>query len=160
MALDNPGFYCAFCKSPRPGVADRGLRLQTILSALLLSALLSFLFWDELDPRALPIFIVLVMCLEFASQIHWKARIICPHCGFDPVLYVKNQGLAAEKVKDYLERRQQNPLILMSRNPDLGLTRKKPKPIGKFQAQSQSLISQSLKATSDSSMKLPEKGPS
>ncbi|MBX9767068.1 MAG: hypothetical protein K2X47_07350 [Bdellovibrionales bacterium] len=141
MLFENPGFFCAFCKSPRPGAVENGIRWNSILSAILFSVFLSFLIWEELDPRALPLFIVLVMALEFASQIHWKSKIICPHCGFDPVLYVKNQGLAAEKVKEHLERRKQNPLTLLSRQPEfLGMKRIKPKSLGKVRPQTQALV--------------------
>lgn len=121
MWLEKPGFYCAFCRSPRPRLAAKGIRWNFIVAALLLSVFVSFVIWEALDPRSFVIFVLVVMVLEFAGQIHWKLQVICPHCGFDPVLYLKNRGLAAERVKDFLEKRKQDPRALLSHNPDLGM---------------------------------------
>ncbi len=40
---------------------------------------------------------------------------VCRSCGFDPVIYVKNPNRAAELVRDYMDRRSQDPTALLRR---------------------------------------------
>jgi metallophosphoesterase superfamily enzyme len=39
--------------------------------------------------------------------------ISCRHCGFDPLVYVKDRELAAQKVKAFLEKRKEDPAMLL-----------------------------------------------
>ncbi len=45
----------------------------------------------------------------------------CPHCGFDPLLYIKSQEKACEQVKAHLERRKNDPYVLMGTKAKLDL---------------------------------------
>lgn len=78
--------------------------------------------WQRLEPRGILIFIVVQVCTEIVVHFRWRLSITCKHCGFDPVIYLKDQNRAAEKVKNYLERRKLDPRFLLA--PALNLARK------------------------------------
>lgn len=40
---------------------------------------------------------------------------VCRSCGFDPVIYVKNPQKAAQLVREFLDRRSQEPTALLRR---------------------------------------------
>ena len=71
------------------------------------------LIWREFDPRALVVFVVFLAIAEVFVQIRWRMSLSCRQCGFDPVIYRKNQEVAVEKVKDHLQRRKMDPRYLL-----------------------------------------------
>jgi hypothetical protein len=83
--------------------------------SFLLSSAISFLIWRTWDPKSLLFFVVAVMIAESFIKVRWRVHMVCRSCGFDPVVYVKNPQKAADLVKDYLERRSQDPTALMRR---------------------------------------------
>lgn len=111
--------YCAFCKSPRRIFKRKNINIVNILASALGAAIIMFLIWQEFDPRSLFIFVILLAISETFIQLRWRITMVCRHCGFDPVLYVKNTALAAEKVKKHLEKRKADPATLLSRPLDL-----------------------------------------
>ncbi|GIL17779.1 MAG: hypothetical protein BroJett040_15300 [Oligoflexia bacterium] len=78
------------------------------------SLVLMYVFWQEFDPRVLFVFVVLLAAAEIFIHFRWRLNIVCKHCGFDPVLYLKNPQLASEKVKAQLDIRKNNPASLLS----------------------------------------------
>jgi hypothetical protein len=69
--------------------------------------------WREFDPRALLIFIFFLAVAETFVQIRWRLNIVCRECGFDPVLYLRDSDKAADKVREQLARRKQDPTALL-----------------------------------------------
>ncbi len=105
--------YCAFCRSPRRVPSSKRIGLRHIVGAFLAAALTMVLIWQEFDPRVLMVFVVFVASAEIFVQIRWRMSLSCRQCGFDPVIYKKNAEVAAEKVKDHLLRRKQDPRYLL-----------------------------------------------
>jgi hypothetical protein len=114
-------FYCAFCKTPRRSNLKRSVTLVEVSFCLVGSVLLSFLFWQKFDFKIFALFAILVCILEFFCQLKWRVSIMCSQCGFDPVLYLKDKDKAVLKIKAHLEKRKQDPRILLSKNPKLNL---------------------------------------
>jgi hypothetical protein len=105
--------FCAFCKSERTIFTKRRSSLSNVVASGLAAALLMMAFWQTFDPRVILIFVVFLAAAETFVQIRWRLNIVCKHCGFDPVLYLKDAGQAAEKVKVFLARRKADPASLL-----------------------------------------------
>ncbi len=73
-----------------------------------------FFLWGEFEPKAIFIFVCFLAISEIFIQIRWRIHIVCRHCGFDPVVYLKDPSKAAEKVSAYLEKKQKDPVSLLS----------------------------------------------
>jgi hypothetical protein len=119
--------YCAFCRNPRTISRRKSFSFMNFLQALGIALSLSYLFWQGLNPKALPIFVVVLMLLEIAVLIRARFELTCPHCGFDPVLYAKNKDAACSKVKKYIELRQNDPDVWLARRPPLRFGKRKKK---------------------------------
>ena len=104
--------YCAFCKSPRRVYVKKRINLFNIAGAGLGSAAIMLAIWQEFDPRVLFVFVVLLAIAEIFVQIRWRLNMVCQHCGFDPVLYLKDHERAAQKVKLHLEQRRNDPISI------------------------------------------------
>lgn len=106
---------CAFCGSARRVNRKRSMGFFDIALAMLSSFLLMAILFRDLDAR---VFILFVFCLaagEIFVQVRWRVSLMCPHCGFDPVLYNRSPQVAAEKVKLHLEKRRNDPNVLLAR---------------------------------------------
>ena len=86
-----------------------------VLGSALGAGVLMMAIWQEFDPRAFLFFVFLLAIAECFVQIRWRMTIACPHCGFDPVLYMKDQPKAVEKVKSRLNVRKNNPATLLAK---------------------------------------------
>lgn len=105
--------FCAFCKTPKKVYKRRSLSLFEVVGLALFALLLTSVIWEHLDPRGLVILISLLTLGEFFFRIRWRNSTICSNCGFDPVVYVKNPDIAAQKVKVFLDDRKENPHFLL-----------------------------------------------
>lgn len=101
--------YCAFCRSERKIQDRRRAGLFHFFFSLLASMLLMYLIWQNFDPRAGVFFILFLVLSDVFVQARWRISVICQTCGFDPVLYSKNQHLAAQNVKEYLAVKKLKP---------------------------------------------------
>ena len=119
--------YCAFCRNPRRVYRKQSLSFVNFLQALGIALSASYLFWRELNAKALLIFAIALMSLEIIIIIRTRIDSTCPHCGFDPVLYVRNREAACVKVKKYIELRQNDPDVWLARKPPLRFTKRKKK---------------------------------
>jgi hypothetical protein len=90
--------------------------LSNMIGAALGSALVMFAFWQTFDPRVILIFIGFLTFSEVFVRIRWRLQVVCRHCGFDPVLYVKDPSLAAERARVFLVRRKADPSSML-KNP-------------------------------------------
>jgi hypothetical protein len=119
--------YCAFCRNPRTISRRKSFSAINFIQAFGVALMLSYLFWQNLDAKALPIFVAVLMLIEIAVLIRARFELTCPHCGFDPVLYAKNKDVACNKVKKYIELRQSDPDVWLARKPPLRFARRKRK---------------------------------
>ncbi len=109
--------YCAFCKSQRSLYKKKHIDWTNVLLSVLASVLVSLIFWQGFDPRLIVIFSLSLMLAEIFVQVRWRLGLSCPHCGFDPVLYLKNPESAALRVKLFFEGRQSDPRFIFSKSP-------------------------------------------
>ena len=130
--------YCAFCKSPRKIYTKRRINLFNILGSVFASVLVMYTIFQGFDPRVMLIFVVLLAISEVFVQFKWRVAIVCQHCGFDPVLYLKDSIKASEKVKIKLAQRKKDPASLFGPALNIAtITKKKeevPPPISKAAA--------------------------
>ena len=118
--------FCAFCRSERTIYRKRHVSATDVFLSLLASALLSFIVWQDFDPRVVVFFASSLVIAELFIVFRWRMSIACPKCGFDPVLYKKKPELAALRVKAFYTERAEDPLSLFSSPPKLPvLIRKK-----------------------------------
>lgn len=117
--------FCAFCRHERICFVKKHASKADALACLILSICGFFLLTDNLDFRFIPVWMCLWGSLEFATQLRWRMSISCPHCGFDPVLYIREPKLAAEKVIEHLELRRKNPYRALLPDPLKHLPRRK-----------------------------------
>lgn len=113
-----------------------------------------YLIFHELHVLSFVLFIVFLMLSEMFVQIRWRMAMVCKSCGFDPVLYIKNQALAVAKVKVHLDKRKNDPANLLARplnlprvNPrseEIKLQIKKAQAVKKAKGKSGSIISRQI----------------
>jgi hypothetical protein len=119
MAQSSKSCYCAFCRQPRIVYRKRHVSVADIALSALTAVLLSFIFFQDFDPRAMMFFALSIGVAELFVVFRWRLSIACPHCGFDPVLYRRKPDLAAARVKDYYRQRLEDPLSSFSPPPKL-----------------------------------------
>jgi hypothetical protein len=85
------------------------------LVALVCSFIFGQVAFSDFNPLVVVVFVMLLIIVELFVHIRWRLSAICKQCGFDPMIYRKNQSLAAEKVKYHLEKRSQSADWLLSR---------------------------------------------
>lgn len=101
--------FCAFCRVPRRVYKKKRIGSGDVFAALLGAAVLTALIFQEFDARGIFFFVGLLFISETFIQLRWRTGVVCPHCGFDPVLYVKEPEKAAQKVRAHLEKRADDP---------------------------------------------------
>lgn len=106
--------YCAFCGQPRKIYKLKRANVTHFLLSLLISILFMWAVWQRLEPRGILVFIVVQVAIEVVIHTRWRLSLNCRHCGFDPLLYLRDHNKAANKVKDYLERRRSDPRFLLA----------------------------------------------
>jgi hypothetical protein len=111
--------YCAFCRSERIVYKKKHVSAVDAGMALFATVLLSFLIWQDFDPRSVFLFVISLGLAEFFIIFRWRLSIACPHCGFDPVVYKKNRQMAADRVKAHMSQRREDPLWLFNPPPKL-----------------------------------------
>ncbi|HVK60230.1 MAG TPA: hypothetical protein VM432_01720 [Bdellovibrionales bacterium] len=111
--------FCAFCRSERNVYRKRHIGVVDMFLALAASALLSFIIWQDLDPRLAIFFSLGLGLAELFIVFRWRLSIVCSKCGFDPVIYRKSPEQAAERVKAHYKSRREDPLWMMAPPPSL-----------------------------------------
>lgn len=116
--------FCAFCKSERKIYRKRRSDLTNIAWSGFGALAMMFALFHGFDPMVFLFFVSFLIAAEIFVQLRWRTSVVCRHCGFDPVLYVKNPNIAAQKVKIRLDERKNDPASLLSR--PLNLPKVKP----------------------------------
>lgn len=117
MGKESEKCYCAFCKEPRRVYTKRHMTVSNVFLSLVTSGLVMLILWQQPDPRVFLVFVVCLAISEIFIQIRWRVSIACPHCGFNPVVYMKDPEKAAARVSEYFEIKKQDPAFFLSRNP-------------------------------------------
>lgn len=110
-----PNCFCAFCRTPRRVSIRKRMGVVNVLLSVLTGMLISFIWFQGFDPRAMLFIVLSLMIGEMFVQIRWRLAIVCKTCGFDPVTYVKDPEKAAVKVKNFLDEKKNDPNRLLSR---------------------------------------------
>lgn len=111
--------YCSFCKNQRTVFTKRHIGVFDVLFCLFAATLLTFIFWQKLDPRLSVLFVGLCILAEIFVHIRWRLSLACSFCGFDPILYLKNPEKACQKVSQFMdERRSSSSYLLASHQYD------------------------------------------
>lgn len=113
MIQNRKSCYCAFCKNTRKVYTSKHLGMMGIVGMVLLSYVMTHAIWHQPDPRGLVILGALLLGGESCTQLRWRQSLLCQHCGFDPVLYMKSPDLAAVKIKAYMKMRSETPEFLL-----------------------------------------------
>lgn len=116
--------FCAFCKSPRRVYLKKHVDLTNVLASGLLTGAVTMAFWNDLDPRGLAIFGMLMLFSELLVYLRWRLAIVCRKCGFDPVLYKRSPEAAAARVREFFNTQMENPAFQLSSSPLLELYKK------------------------------------
>lgn len=101
--------YCAFCRVPRKIYIKKRIGLGEIILSLVGTLLTMEFVFQGFDIRASVFLVFFLFMAELFIQMRWRTSLVCPHCGFDPVLYAKKPEDAATRVKAHLESRQDDP---------------------------------------------------
>ncbi|MEC9281163.1 MAG: hypothetical protein VX642_00520 [Bdellovibrionota bacterium] len=117
--------YCAFCKNERKVNLKRHISFMEIFTGLVLSTLFSFIFWQSFRPEAIAFFVVCLIMMELGTHFKFRLGIICPYCGFDPILYRRNPQAACQKVSGFMEQRRKDPMFYLSNKGYDKLARRK-----------------------------------
>lgn len=78
------------------------------------AAIVTFLFYRQIDPRGILIFVGFAIACEIFLQVRWRFSVTCRFCGFDPVLYLKDINAAVAKVKRRLDERRADPRAMLA----------------------------------------------
>jgi hypothetical protein len=118
--------FCAFCKTPRHVYRKKRIGAFDILACALGALTVMGLVFQQWDPRVFLFFVGFLAMAEIFIQLRWRVSVVCQHCGFDPLLYLKKPDEAAEKVKLHLERRKNDPATLLARPLNIPYRKVKP----------------------------------
>lgn len=111
--------FCAFCGQKRKVYRLKQAGPIHFLLSLVISVAIMFAVWQDIEPRAIFIFFVVQVATEVVIHFRWRLSLVCTHCGFDPLIYIKDHHRAADKVKNHLDRRKVDPRFLLA--PTLNL---------------------------------------
>lgn len=122
--------YCAFCREPRKIFRQRHLNALGIIQCLAITMSMMWIFFQDWDFRALVIFAAVMGLAEVFVMLRWRFSIVCRSCGFDPVLYLRDRNLAAQRVKLYMEVQSKDPYFAFTKKAQvhLALHKKNKKP--------------------------------
>ena len=99
-------FYCPQCRAPRraprhPNPASAG----NIARIALCSAVFSLALWNQFGWKGLVSFVPFWAVFEIFYRSRMRGMLACPHCGFDPYLYLVDAKLARKEIEDHWKRK-------------------------------------------------------
>lgn len=110
--------FCAFCRQPRRRESRRSIGLAHLGLCASAAFFLSFVIFQEIDPRGILIFCVFFILTEIFVRLRWRLAVACPYCHFDAITYKKDPSRALQQVKTRLEEVKSDPEMAFSpRNP-------------------------------------------
>lgn len=109
--------FCAFCREKRKVNLKKSISKINVIQAAAISYIIMMSLWWNFDARVFFIFAVVLSLIEVMLLVRWRFGVICPHCGFDPVLYLKSPEQVVTKVQAHLKRYDENPNSGFVSNP-------------------------------------------
>lgn len=106
--------FCAFCKKPRRVFVKKHLSWIDLILLILFTTTLTFIIWQQAEPKGVLIFMTFVVIAESVIQVRWRMGMTCGSCGFDPLIYIRDPQRAAQKVRDFYEERKAQPDFLLT----------------------------------------------
>lgn len=104
--------YWAFCRTPRRVFMRKHIHPLHVFWTTTFGLALSFAIFGTWDPRSMLIVAVLIGVSEILVIMRWRLSMTCSHCGFDPLVYMKDPKMMVERVKRRLEERQKDSLSI------------------------------------------------
>lgn len=121
--------FCAFCKIPRRIYSKKNASWTNVVIALVLGCCLEGFFGNPLNFRSLIYAVLILVMIEIGVSLRRRWSLNCPHCGFDPKLYMRDRARAAEQVRFHLEElRNSGEYLLKRNNPFAQLPKRKAPP--------------------------------
>ena len=118
--------YCAFCKTPRRVYMKKRISFLNVLASAMATIVIMMALWQGYDPRAIIAFVVCLGLSAVFVRIRWRLSIVCKVCGFDPLTYKLKPEVAAQRVRERLDVRKNDPKYLLARPLNLpGISAKK-----------------------------------
>lgn len=84
----------------------------------------TFAIWGSFDSKGLIIFVFSLIFFEALFLVKSRLSVECIHCGFDPHLYLRDRGLACEKVRVHLAKRIDDPDVWLARKAPIHLPKR------------------------------------
>jgi hypothetical protein len=109
--------FCAFCKN-RHLIYRRkhiGVAFGLLIGAMV--TVVTFTLYGDFHPLALVLLLACLTAADLATQLRWRLSLRCPHCGFDPVTYLKDAQRAAEQVKSFVAEKRSEPQSWLKPDP-------------------------------------------
>ncbi len=94
-------FFCASCKRERwQSPPAKAGSLKFFAHVAITTAFFSALFWPWMGFKGLLAFLVPVgLVLEAMYRLKMRSAVVCPDCGFDPILYLSDRKKAVRRVE-------------------------------------------------------------
>jgi hypothetical protein len=73
--------------------------LQILIGSVTVSALL----YPFMGPASFFAYFFILVTVESVKKLIYRKEVVCPYCGFDPVLYTKDIKKARLKIQDHLQ---------------------------------------------------------
>lgn|GEM_PF-3486817 len=118
---------CTFCRLPIKIYNKKDLSLVETFLALVLFGFLSSLVWSQFLWKGFFFSLLGLTLMQGFVKLRWRARMSCKHCGFDPIAYMRDPEVAANRVNAFMERRRGNPAYILRAKPNIPVKVKKVK---------------------------------
>ncbi|OFZ83113.1 MAG: hypothetical protein A3K03_10110 [Bdellovibrionales bacterium RIFOXYD1_FULL_44_7] len=99
-------FFCPFCRAerrlpynPRPG------RLKHYIQVGLTAIVFTCVTWKWFQFKGLVSFLPFWAIFEIFYRTRVRVALSCPHCGFDPYLYLSDVKKAREEIENYWRKK-------------------------------------------------------
>jgi hypothetical protein len=99
-------FYCANCKSSRKLLLNPSpYSFQRFMQVALTSVFLMLVSWPLFGFRGLVFFVPSWAVFEVVYRARVRAEVKCPHCGFDPYLYMVDVQRARQQMEAHWRKK-------------------------------------------------------
>lgn len=97
---------------------------MNVLQSFVLSAAMSFIFWQSIHPFSVVFALAFLVLAEIGIKLKMRSEFICKKCGFDPVLYKRSPALAKAKVQEFFKVNIMDPEVPLIDSPLIELRKK------------------------------------
>lgn len=99
-------FYCPLCRKPRASqIRPEVGTLKHFLQVGILTAVVTLALYPWFDWKGVVSFLPLWVIFEVSYRSKVRQSLKCLNCGFDPVLYLKDVGLARKEVESFWQEK-------------------------------------------------------